>query len=275
MTDAQRILLVEDEPDVADMLRLFFTGQGYTFFHALDGIEALNMATRILPHIILMDIMLPDTDGYQLTVKLRWRPRTAHIPIIFLTRLNARDQRLLGLSLGADDFVPKPFDLQELMLRVQNSIARAARDYLTDLRTGLPAAFTARDKLEQARRDPVRSIIEITLEHAIPYRETYGSAAGATVCRAVGTLLLSVVNDKGHADDFISYLDEDNFLIITAHDRAQSIAEQIAAVFNDQVKQHYSEEDRTRGAMRREGQTHPFMQITCRITSGSERIEVS
>lgn len=271
----ERILLIEDEHDIADMLRMFFTLNQYEFHHAGDGDHALTLASRVMPHVILMDISLPDTDGYRLTVKLRGRPRTAHIPIIFATKWGGRDKRLMGLELGADDYLTKPYDVQELLLRVQNSIARAANRYFTDLRTALPAAFMARPWIEAARLDARRAIMELALENAMPYREVYGSAAGAEVHQMVGELLLAVVNDLGAQEDFIGYLDEDQFLIITGADRAQAIGARIAAEFNTQVRRCYSDADRAHGALRIGERTHPFMRVLCRITVGENRIELA
>lgn len=232
MASAERILLVDDEPDVGDMLRLFFTWKDYNFYYAEDGRTALDMAARVMPHVILMDAMLPDTDGFQVTTQLRRLPRTAHIPVIFLTRWNRRDRRLTALALGADDFVPKPFDISELLLRVQNTIARAARDHFTDLRTGLPAVFTARERLTQARRDPSQAIIELTITHAVAFQVAFGSAAYATVRRSLGSLLLDVLNAQGRLEDFVGYSDEDQFVIITAADEAETVVAQITDLFS-------------------------------------------
>jgi len=264
-TALTRILLVEDEPDIGDMLRLFFDWRGYAFSHACDGEEAFEIATQSMPHLILMDISLPDTDGYALTLNLRSCPRTAHIPNIFLTKWASREKRLTGLALGADDYLTKPFDLQELLLRVQNTIARAAREYFTDLRTGFPAVFTARERLNQARSDPKQAIIEVILENGIPYREQYGSATAADIYYDVSKLVLSVVNHKGRATDFVGYLDEDQFIIITAQANAQSVAGQITAVFNNSVMRYYPDVVDPADMMR----------LFCRITSGEERLEVS
>ncbi len=122
-----RVLLVEDEYEIAEMLALYFAGKGFLLFHAGDGKTALERTTSVLPHIILMDITLPDLDGFEITKRIRQNPHTSHIPVIFLTRRGGRDDRLAGLELGADDFIAKPFDLEELTLRIRNSVRRAVR----------------------------------------------------------------------------------------------------------------------------------------------------
>ncbi|NDJ77921.1 MAG: response regulator [Chloroflexi bacterium] len=269
MLPRQRLLLVEDDPEIGEMLRLFFSEVGYDFFHALDGAHGLDLAARMVPHLILMDITLPDADGFALTVKLRWRPRTAHIPVIFLTRYNRRDERLAALDLGASDFIAKPFNLRELLLRVQNGIARTSRERLTDLRTGLPAAFTARDRIAHARTDPRQAIIEVSLAHAIPYQVVYGSAAHARVCRQVADLLLETAVAHDDDEGFIGCLDEDQWVITTQHTRAQAIADGIAAAFARLVPGLYSPEDRDRGGVLVGGELQPLMQVACRVTLGA------
>jgi CheY-like chemotaxis protein len=269
MTTQGRILLIDDEHEIGTMLHLFFDWCGYEFFHTDTGAEGLQMASEVMPHMILMDVTLPDTDGFAVTVKLRWRPRTAHIPIIFLTKWNSRDRRLTGLGLGASDYVPKPFNLKELLLRVQNGIARSARENLTDLRTGLPAAVKARDWLAAARTDPEQAIIEVALQHGIPFRNVYGSVAAAAVHRQIAGLLLAAVNRQGTPDDFIGYLDEENWVIVTPQDRADGIARQITTVFNRRAPEHYSAADREQGALVANGATYPFMCLTSRVTAGT------
>lgn len=268
LPDAQRILVVEDDHDVADMVEVFLTIQGYAFHHASDGEDALDLAPRVLPHVILMDLALPDMTGYGVMAGLRSNPRTAHIPIIFISKWSSRDKRLISLALGAEAYLAKPFDLEELLLRVQNSIARTARDVFTDLRTGLPAAFTARAVLDNARTNPGRAIIEVTLEHTHAYFDVYGSAAWAEVHQMLGHLLVDTVNREAHLDDFIGYLDENQFVIVTAAAHAEAIVARLEQTFQDKLARHYSADDWRDQAMVWGGEVYPLMRLACRVTVG-------
>ena len=131
-----RILVVEDDPDIVRLLEIYFNSQGYDVKAAARGGEALAQCRQELPDLIVLDIMLPDMDGYAVCRELRTATRTSHIPIIFLTQRDERGDRIAGLELGADDYITKPFDLEELRLRVQNSIRSHQRTNLTDPRTG-------------------------------------------------------------------------------------------------------------------------------------------
>lgn len=263
-----RVLAVEDDHDIADMLAMFFAMNGYEFYHADDGDQALDLAPRVLPHIVLMDLSLPDMTGYGVMASLQTNPRTAHIPIIFISKWDSRDKRMISLALGADAYLTKPFDLSELLLRVQNSIARAARELFTDLRTGLPAAFTAREILDDARTNPGRAIIEIMLENAIPYFNVYGSAACAEVVQMLGRLLVDTVNLEGHLDNFIGYLDENEFVVVTAAVHAPAIIDRLVEMFSIKLVRHYPMEDWRDQATTWKGQTYPLMRLNCRVTTG-------
>ncbi|RMF35375.1 MAG: DNA-binding response regulator, partial [Chloroflexi bacterium] len=121
MTEVQRILVVEDDVDTAEMLTAYFEAQGYEVLSAAWGEDALRMTQEVVPDLVVLDIRLPDIDGYEVCRRLRSHRRTEHIPIIFLTERRERIDRLTGLELGAVDYITKPFDIQELRLRVRNA----------------------------------------------------------------------------------------------------------------------------------------------------------
>ena len=98
-----RILVVEDDFDISNMLRIYFKSQGYDVSVAPRGGDALEMCRQQLPNVVVLDIMLPDIDGYEVCRQLRSNLRTSHIPIIFLTQKDERSDKIHGLELGADD----------------------------------------------------------------------------------------------------------------------------------------------------------------------------
>jgi DNA-binding response OmpR family regulator len=114
------ILVVEDDPDISNMLRLYFTGEGYNVTITAHGKQAQALCHQERPDLIILDIMLPDTDGFAVFQQLRMDPYTKPIPVIFLTQKDGRSDQLAGLELGASDYITKPFELRELKLRVKN-----------------------------------------------------------------------------------------------------------------------------------------------------------
>jgi two-component system phosphate regulon response regulator PhoB len=122
---ADTILIVDDEPDVVDLLAYNLQKSGYKTATARDGAMALQKARDLLPSLVLLDLMLPQMDGTEVCKQLKANPTTAHIPIIMLTAKADEVDRVLGLELGADDYVVKPFSPRELLLRVKKILARA------------------------------------------------------------------------------------------------------------------------------------------------------
>ena len=235
-----RLLIVEDNEEVAEMLVLFFGSRGLKVAIAPDGESALALVRESLPSLILLDVGLPDTDGYELFKKFRQGVRTRYIPVIFLTRRTRKADRIAGLQLGADDFITKPFDLEELFLRVQNAASRAERDHLTDPHTGLPSGQVAREALAAASSQTGRRVLTFDLRHTSEFRDQYGALAGSDLLRYTALLLNRVLNTAGSPDDFLGQLNEDTFIIITDAERADAIRQHVVDRFNDDAVQHYA-----------------------------------
>lgn len=115
------ILICDDDRDIVSALDIYLTSDGYQTFHAYDGLEALQMVKEHDIHLILMDIMMPGMDGIRTTAKLR---ETENIPIIFLTAKSEDADKILGLNIGADDYVTKPFNPIEVLARVKSQLRR-------------------------------------------------------------------------------------------------------------------------------------------------------
>ena len=114
------LLIVDDDPDLRELLRFYFSNLGYDVATAATGREAIKLCEQS----ILLDVKLPGQGGHEVYQAVRNMPDTNNTSIIFLTQHNSRDDRLLGLELGADDFIGKPFDVQELRLRVERRLGK-------------------------------------------------------------------------------------------------------------------------------------------------------
>ena len=120
-----KILVVDDEPDALEVLGFKLREAGYTPIVAKDGTRALALARDERPDLIVLDVMLPEVDGLEVCKILRRDPSTSAIPIIMLTARAAEMDRVLGLELGADDYVTKPFSPRELVIRIRKQLARS------------------------------------------------------------------------------------------------------------------------------------------------------
>src|SRR5437899_3126799 len=120
-----KILVVEDEADIRELLRYSLTQEGYAVEEAADGAEALDRITRRAPDLVLLDLMLPRMSGLELCRRLRANGDTAQMPVIVVTAKSAEVDRILGLEMGADDYVVKPFSPREVVARVKALLRRA------------------------------------------------------------------------------------------------------------------------------------------------------
>ena len=242
-----RILVVEDDFDISNMLRIYFTSQGYDVVVAGRGGDALDRCRQQLPNVIVLDIMLPDIDGYEVCTRLRTNLRTSHIPIIFLTQKDERSTRIAGRDLGADDYITKPFDIEELRLRVQGAIRRAERESLTNPTTGLPSGRLNEEQLRLLMRKQNWSLLYIGVDGLNDFNNAYGFLAGDEVLRFVALLLGETADEMGNPDDYIGHVGGDNFMIITGVERSKALAVNLKSKFTTGVASHYSFIDRDRG----------------------------
>jgi two-component system, OmpR family, alkaline phosphatase synthesis response regulator PhoP len=133
-----RILVVDDEPHIVELVRYNLTKEGFDVSAAYDGHEALDRARRDAPNLVILDLMLPFVDGLEVCRRLR---RETSVPILMLTAKDSEQDRVLGLDLGADDYLTKPFSPRELVARVRAILRRTARD--ADPGSGSPLAIGA------------------------------------------------------------------------------------------------------------------------------------
>lgn len=266
-----RILVVEDDFDISNMLRIYFSGQGYHVDVAARGNDALAMCRRKLPDLIVLDIMLPDMDGYAVCRELRTTTRTSHIPIIFLTQKDERSDKIAGLELGADDYVTKPFDIEELKLRVRSAIRVHQRLNMTDPRTGLPSGRLIEEQLRALMRREDWTFVLVGIEHLDVFNDAYGFVAGDEVLRFAALLLSDVVDDLGTVNDFLGHASNDSFTIITFSQDVSSIVEHLHGRFQAEVRPHYNFMDSERGGVALEdGSIGPLMTLSFGMVSGRD-----
>jgi len=269
-----RLLVVEDDIDIGNMLKIYFSGMQFDVDVAVRGSDALERTKQVLPHLIVLDIMLPDIDGYEVCRTLRTNMRTSHIPVIFLTQKDERSDKLQGLELGADDYITKPFDIEELKLRVQGAIRRSERESLTDPRSGLPAGRLIEDQLRRIIRQSGWALLDARVNNFESFKDVYGFVAGDDVLRFTAMLIGEVVDELGTTSDFIGHAGGDNFIIITKEAKAEAIKARLKERFDNEVQTHYNFMDRQQGfvnAPSADGTTVkvPFMTMSVGIVSPS------
>jgi PleD family two-component response regulator len=247
VTDPKPILLVvEDDLDVADMLNAYFRVQGYDVTTANWGEDAIQACNKVVPDIVILDIRLPDIDGYEVARQLRSNRRTKEVPIIFLTEKRGRNDRLQGLQYGADDYITKPFDIQELRLRVRNALRRSSQGSLTNPVTNLPEGTLVDEKLTECLDRKGWAILLISLVNLDSFRENYGFVASDDVLRAVSLMIHNAIRDQGSPNDFLGQLTPTDFILFTSPNALPELNERIRLRLEQALDYFYPIKDRER-----------------------------
>ena len=250
MADAKsKILIVEDDLDVADMLNAYFRVQGYEVFTVNWGEDGVRAAATARPDLIILDILLPDIDGYEVARRVRSDRKTNTIPIIFLTEKRDRADRLHGLELGADDYITKPFDVQELRLRVRNALKRASQDTITNPVTGLPEGAVVDEKLKECLNKDGWALLLISLENLDSFHEHYGFVAADDVMRAVSLMVQNAMRDSGNVEEFLGHLSPTIFVETIAASGVEAMKERVRTRIEQSLDYFYPIKDRDQATM--------------------------
>lgn len=247
-----KILIIEDDLDVAEMLNAYFRVQGYEVFTVNWGEDGVRSAQTVHPDLVILDIRLPDIDGYEVARRLRGDRRTQDIPIIFLTEKRERADRLQGLELGADDYITKPFDVQELRLRVRNALKRMSQGSLTNPVSGLPEGPLVDEHLTEAMKSNSLGLLVVSLENMDAFREAYGFVASDDVLRAVSVMITNTLREASNADDFLGHMTPAEFVLIVPPGNLTALHERLRSRLDQSLDYFYPIKDREQASKRRD-----------------------
>ncbi|MEK8015966.1 MAG: EAL domain-containing protein [Candidatus Parabeggiatoa sp.] len=235
MSENSTILIVDDEMVSRYTVEVLLAQEGYTLVFAECGEEALEKAVKLIPDLMLLDVMMPGMDGFEVCQRLRANPRLAELPIVMITALDDRDSRLRGIEAGADDFMSKPFDRAELRARVR-TITRLNRYrrlieteeklvYLAnyDMLTSLPNRNLLLERLRQTLTHASRShqnvaIMALDLDNFQMIDDGVGHEVGDNMLREIAQRLTRTVSSLGatvarlSGDEFVVVFDTNNFV---------------------------------------------------------------
>lgn len=243
-----KILIVEDDPDVAEMLNAYFRVQGYDVYTVNWGEDGVRAGQTVLPDIVILDIRLPDIDGYEVARRLRADRRTQEIPIIFLTEKRERVDRLQGFEVGADDYITKPFDVQELRLRVRNALKRVSQGSLTNPVSGLPEGPLVDERLSDVIHKSGWALLHISIVHLDAFRDAYGFVASDDVMRAISLMIQNTIKELSSADSFLGHISPTDFVVVMTPDVMSAFQEKIRSRLEQSLDYFYPIKDREQAA---------------------------
>src|SRR5687767_6713000 len=175
-----KILIVDDEPTIVELLEEHLQSEGYDTAHAFSGEEALQvLLEESVPDLIILDLMLPGMDGYEVCRLIQADTRLNHIPVIMLTARSAVPNKVMGYQRGADDYIVKPFDPDELSVRVRAQLHHLYHESVSEL-TGLPGTQRIEEKIKERTSDSKSpwSIIYVDVANFTTYNEAYSFLEG-------------------------------------------------------------------------------------------------
>lgn len=249
--EARRILVVDDEPPIRDILRFQLENAGFEVSCAEDGEEGLQMVSELAPDLVLLDLMIPQMDGYEVCRRIKSDYATRHIPVIILTARAELDEKLKGLENGANDYVTKPFSIPELLMRVQNVLQWSQSQREANPLTGLPGNVSIERELSQRidAGEPF-AFIYTDIDNFKALNDYYGYTKGDEAIRATARILTSAVALCGSESDFVGHVGGDDFVIMTTPKHANEIAKTVVAKFDAACQDLLAPEDIERGYLR-------------------------
>lgn len=273
----ETVLVVDDDPFIARLLEIELRAAGYEVRVANDGERALELATERCPELVLADVMMPNMDGFELTRRLRQDSRTATVSVIMLTARGLSADKLEGFSVGADDYIVKPFDTPELLARIRGVLRRGREMRAQSPLTGLPGNVRIADEIERRCVGQEQfAVLYADLDHFKAYNDHYGFMRGDQVIQFAARLFQDVSLATGGPDTFVGHVGGDDFVIVCEAQHAGRLAERIIERFDAEISGLYDVEDRERGSItvtnrRGEDQEFPIVTVSIGIASNERR----
>ena len=273
----KKILIVDDTELMQRLIADILVAAGYDTITASNGIEGLKKVRAEKPDLVLLDIIMPEMDGFEVCRALRADDGNNLMPIIMLTAQEQEDDKLAGLELGADDYIIKPFNPRELLSRVKNTLRRIDRNRRANPLTGLPGNLEI--MAEITSRIESRSqfnVVYADLDNFKAFNDVYGFANGDLAIKMTADIILDCVKTYGNQNDFIGHIGGDDFVFITTNEVSDSVCEAIISEFDKKIVTLYSEKDRAKGFIttkNRHGEitVYPMMTISLGVVSNSHR----
>lgn len=278
VANGSRVLVVEDDPAIRAICAEVLRQAGMTVREAANGIAGLTEAKRFRPDLFLLDIMMPDLDGFQTAEHLKADAATALTPIIFLSARGEINDKVKAFQIGAEDYIVKPFVAAELVARARKALERSNRELSASPTTQLPGGGAIEAEIEVRLADSRTAFCYLDLDNMKAYNDYYSYAKADSIIRQTGDLIRDVVSRHGSPGDFIGHIAGDDFVFITTSENVDGICTTLCDAFDRLVPLYYDKRDREAGfieAKDRYGEMRkfPIMSVSiAAITGESETL---
>lgn len=272
-----KVLVVDDDPLMRRIVTQSLERAAYELIEAESGISGIQCAIEQHPDLILLDVMMPEMDGFEVIRRLRAHPMTQGVPIILLTALGEMSEKVYGMQLGADDYMTKPFDPRELRARVSAHLKRTEHYLQSSPLTNLPGNHAIQQVITARidAREPI-AVMYFDLSNFKSYNDRYGWMAGDQIIKRLGEIIVNAVITSGDKDIFVGHVGGDDFVVVTRPEFAENVGRSALADFDQMIPGFYAPEDRAHGYIEmvdRQGELRrvPIVSLGAAVVTNDQR----
>lgn len=248
MGNRPTILVVDDSPYMRRIITRVLEQAGYNVESVADGQSALEAIASGRPDLVVLDVMMPGLTGHEVCARIRANPLTATIPVILLTAMDQIHERVVGLKAGADDYITKPFEIEEFTARIAMHLRRSRRDISSNPLTTLPGnpEIMAAIEARFAANQPF-ALYYIDLNAFKSYNDKYGFLDGDRMIRLLASTIVEAVEHTGLQEQvFVGHEGGDDFVVLSPPEWVEPLVQDIFNTFTERSLPLFHEEDRVR-----------------------------
>src|SRR6266496_3287999 len=268
------VLIADDDRDIVRFVEVNLRLEGFEVITAHDGKDALAKALDLQPNLILLDVMMPGMDGYEVCTKLRADGRSAHIPVIMLTAKSLSADKVLGLTAGADDYIIKPFDPMELVARVKTTLRRASEMRALSPLTGLPGNNRIEQEIQvRMERNTSTAVVYADLDNFKSFNDRYGFLRGDEVISLAAQVLRLAAQEAAGPDGFVGHIGGDDFVAIVPPEAAEGFSTRVIESFDARILSLDDPEDAGAGMIELEDRQGAAAPLPDRVDVAGDRLQ--
>ena len=239
-----KILIIDDSRFSAKCISNVLIEANFEVIYATTGRDGLHTVRKERPDLVLLDVVLPDMSGFEVCRILRESENNNLMPIIMLTSQDSQEDKLIGLELGADDYIVKPFNSREMISRIKNTLRRIDKNRGASPLTGLQGNLAIQSEISQRiEKNQLFAAVYADIDNFKAFNDMYGFAQGDIAIKLTADIITEQVRGLSFDDDFIGHIGGDDFIVITELDHAEAIASGIVTQFDNKIRQLYSKKD--------------------------------
>jgi diguanylate cyclase (GGDEF)-like protein len=275
------ILIADDDEDIVRFVEVNLRLEGFEVATAFDGEQALQASFDMMPDLVLLDVMMPKVDGFEVCQRLRSDGRTKNISVIMLTAKSLSADKVVGLTAGADDYMIKPFDPIELVARVKSALRRAKEMRAINPLTQLPGNVQIQDEVtDHVEQGQPFALMYIDIDDFKAFNDHYGFLRGDEAIKLLARCASESVKLHGGPDAFLGHIGGDDFVAVIEPDLAEKTAQVIIDRWDQEVRSLYDDADTSNGYIEvedRQGKLHRYelASVSIGIATNQSRTFVS